>query len=86
MKYVYLISAFIFLACCLLVWELRKFNEPGPDYTCQFDHMTKHFLTTEKQAKAGTYMVTVTQGHRTFMFRRDQLTACYEVESENNDD
>lgn len=47
--------------------------------TCQFKNMTVSYNTTQAEADAQTVMVTVTQADRTFMFRRDNLTACYDA-------
>lgn len=54
-------------------------NDSDEILTCQFENMTKKYSTTEAEAKAQTIMVTVTEGERTFMFRRDNLTACYDA-------
>jgi hypothetical protein len=52
--------------------------------TCQFNHMTRKFQTTKREAEKDSMMITVYQGSRTFMFRRDGLSACY-IEDENTE-
>ena len=50
---------------------------PPPVFVCQFKNMTDKFETTRSEAVGNSYMVMVNKGGRVFMFRRDNLTACY---------
>ena len=54
-------------------------RSPENVLTCSFKNMTAKYSTTQAEAESQTIMITVTQANRTFMFRRDNLTACYDA-------
>ncbi len=59
----------------LLALFFAYFIQPGPNYVCQFGNMTSKFQATEREAKGDSFMVTVSDGERTFMFRGDRFNA-----------
>lgn len=74
------VTGFIFGAIFWAVGDFITHHRPPTNLlTCQFKNMTKKYTTAQAEAEAQTIMITVTEGDRTFMFRRDNLTACYDA-------
>lgn len=71
----FLIGAIFFAVVDFNVHHTHDFKQ----ITCQFKNMTAHYYTSVEEANSQTMMITVTQADRTFMFRRDNLTACYDA-------
>jgi len=52
---------------------------------CEFKNMTKAYRTTQAEANDNSFLITVYQGNRIFMFPRTGLTACYDLDKEDNE-
>lgn len=68
----------------MMGYALRYGQESEKTFICQFANMTQKFEATQRQSAGSSPMITVHQGSRTFMFRRDNLTSCYSSEEDND--
>ena len=74
-----LISLYFFLEKSMHEFQDR-------DYTCRFMRMESVFEATEYEVNSDSPMITVYIGDRTFMFRRDNLAACFKLKPEDYDE